>query len=217
MSPPTPQLPAKIHQIWIGGPPPQHLAEYMRSWQEQHPTWTYKLWGDDDLDWLQHRKLFDRAHRIVPPDAVSQFKADLARYEILLAHGGFYADADTECLAPIDHVMAGRDAFAAAEDANYVGNTYLGCTPGHPVMQALVDGIPASVAKRRGQRANRISGPRYVTPIWNQHGCHVDPVDLWFPYSYSDIKNGTVPDDYGAAYAAHHWHHTRTVLERRKR
>lgn len=210
-------FPRSIHQIWLGSPVPAHLAEYMATWQRKNPTWNYRLWRDGDLDWLHHRGMFDRAARIVPPDAVGQFKADIARYEILAKHGGFYADADTECLTSIDDAVAGVDAWAAAEDQNFVGNTYLACTPGHPVMRALVDGLPVSAAKRMGQRANRISGPRYLTPIWNKHGCHVDPSDLWFPYSYRDRINGTIPTDYGDAYSAHHWEHTRTVLERRKR
>lgn len=189
----------------------------MATWREHHPTWEYTLWGDHDLGWLHNRPLFDYAHRYVPADAVWQFKADIARYEILSKWGGFYADADTQCLAPIDDAVEGRTTFAAAEDDNWVGNTYLGCTRGNPVMRALMDRLPGSARRLKGRRPNKISGPQYLTPIWNSHGCHVDPTDLWYPYSYSDVKQGTVPTNHGDAYAIHTWNHTREVLERRKR
>jgi mannosyltransferase OCH1-like enzyme len=207
-------IPRTLHMIWVGSPLPSHLARCVGSWVEKHPHWDHRLWGDSDLDWIPNRDIFDAAERLVPADAVGQFRADIARYAILERFGGLYVDVDTEALRCVDPALTGHTAFAAAEDPRWVGNTYLAAVAGHPVMRDLVDGIRESVARRRrGLRPNRLTGPLYLTPIWRAHGCHVAATDLWFPYSYRDVRRGSVPTDYGNAYAAHHWLHTRDLLE----
>lgn len=194
---------------------PERFTVWRASWKRHHPDWEHVLWSDSDLGWLANRGLYDHAGDLVPADAVEQFQADLARYEILHRWGGLYVDCDTEALRPIGDALAGHAEFAVAEDTRWVGNTYLAATPGHPIMAALVAGIAGNVARHRGDRPNRLTGPKYLTPIWRGHGAHVAPTDLFFPYSYRHVRDGTIPTDYGDAYAVHHWDHTRRVLARR--
>lgn len=213
-------IPQTIHQIWV--PPGQDIpAQYLqgiRSWLDMHPNWDYKLWTDEDLHWLTRRDLYNQALELVPSDAVGQFRADIARYEILLRFGGLYVDIDTVCLRPVGEALVGHNEFAAWEDQNWVGNTYLGCTPGHPVMEKLVAGLRDSVRRANGHlRPNRLTGPRYLTPIWLGEGCHVAPQHLFYPYSYSHVKAGTVPNEYHDAYTVHLWGHTRALMNRRYR
>jgi inositol phosphorylceramide mannosyltransferase catalytic subunit len=208
-------IPRIIHHVWVGSPVPDEPAAWMESWRRLHPTWVHRLWRDDDLGWLTHRDLFDRAPGLVPVDAVGQLRADIARYEILARHGGLYVDCDTEALRPVDEVLTGVEVWAAMEDDRWVGNTYLASTPGHRVMQALVSGIPGSVRRRAGQRPNTMTGPQYLTPLWRSYRCPVSASRRWFPYSYRDVRNGTVPTAFGDAYAVHHWQHTRDLLEAR--
>lgn len=209
-------IPRILHQIWVGGPVPHRFSDYMRSWTKHHPQWEYVLWTDRNLPELRNRSTYDRAHTIVPRDAVGQFRADILRYEILHRYGGLYADMDTMALRPVDEAIGDHRAFAAAEDENWVGNTYLACVPGHPVMAELISGIPASVRRNRRRRPNRITGPRYLTPIWQRYNCYVAPREHWYPFSYSDVKNSAVPSEYGDAYAMHSWDHTRRVMEARR-
>jgi hypothetical protein len=83
-------------------------------------------------------------------------------------------------------------------------------------MQALVVGLPANVHRFRGKRPNKLSGPQYLTPVWNRHGGHVAPQRQFYPYSYIDVKRGTVPEHFDSdVYAAHSWDHTRRVLSAR--
>lgn len=211
-------IPHKIHQIWV--PPGEDIpAQYLKgiqSWWDHHPDWKYKLWTDNDLKWLAHRDLYDRAPELVPADAVGQLRADIARYEILLRHGGLYVDIDTVCLKPLDEALAGHDEFAAREDPHWVGNTYLGCVPDHPAMAQLVAGLRSSIRRAYGRiRPNRLTGPRYLTPVWMWHECYVAPQHLFYPYSYSHVKAGTVPTDYGDAYTVHQWGHTRSLMKAR--
>lgn len=193
---------------------PERFAGWRATWERHHPDWDHVLWGDDDLGWLANRDLFDRAAELVPGDAVEQFRADIARYEILGRHGGLYVDCDTEALRPIDDQLAGHTAWAVAEDQHWIGNTYIAATAYHPVIEALIGGLARNVIRYNGSRPNQLTGPKYLTPIWRAHRAHVAPTDLFFPYSYRHVRTGTVPDDYGDAYAVHHWDHTRRVLNR---
>lgn len=206
-------IPKIIHQVWLGPEVPDHALASGSSWREHHPEWEYRLWRDEDVydsgDWML-RDVFDRAADLVPPDAVGQFKADLFRYELLRRQGGFYADCDTYALRPLDEALSGHELWAAAEDTHWVGNTYLACTPHHPAMIALTRRLRAHIYQfPRGTRPNRLTGPKYITPLWVEFKGHVAESGLWYPYSYRDVINNTVPTDYGDAFAVHEWRHTR--------
>lgn len=212
-------IPRVIHQIWLGPEVPDHALVSSDSWRRHNRGWTYHLWRDKDVyaesDW-RLRDVFDRAADLVPPDAVGQFKADLFRYELLRRDGGFYADCDTLALRPLEEALAGHELWAAAEDAHWVGNTYLAAVPEHPALVALTRRLRAHIYQfPRGTRPNRLTGPKYLTPIWHEFSGHVAESSLWYPYSYRHVINGTVPTDFGDAFAVHEWRHTRDRVEAR--
>jgi mannosyltransferase OCH1-like enzyme len=213
-----PAMPRLLHFIWVGSTMPDHLMSNVHWWKMLHPSWTVRIWTDRDFGWLANQRLFDEAESIVPRDAVGQFRSDVARYEILLQHGGFYADVDTHPMRPIDDSVLKHDAFAVKEDRTWIGNTYLGSAPGHPVFAEIIQGMQANVKRFRGRRANILSGPKYITNIWRRHGAYEAPTTWGFPYSYADVKRGTVPATIpDTAYAVHEWHHTRRLMEARTR
>jgi len=98
-------IPKTIHQIWVGGEVPRHLANMAARWQEVNPGWNYKLWRDGDFGWLQNQELFDMADRFAKPDGVGQMKSDIARYEILSRFGGVYMDMDMEPRKALDPLI----------------------------------------------------------------------------------------------------------------
>jgi inositol phosphorylceramide mannosyltransferase catalytic subunit len=201
--------PRLIHRIWVGPPMPEHLKAFGERWADLHPGWTVRLWGDDELGWLTNRPLFDRAEQLVPADAVGQFRADLARYEILATYGGVYVDCDLEPLRPIDSLHV-HEAWAGWEvEGRFVGNTILGGNPGAPFWQACVDRLPQSVHTNRGRRPNRMSGPHFVTRVAADLRLHVYPQTFFYPYAHDQLDRAG--RSYGDAYAAHHWHHQRDL------
>lgn len=213
----TLRIPKKLHFIWVGSPMPDHLADNVYQWRKLHPDWQCHVWKERNLPELRNQDLFDKARELVPPDAVEQFRADLARYELLYDIGGFYADVDTRPMRSIEPALDGVDVFAANEDRNWVGNTYLGAVPGHRIFKDLVSGLAGNVRRLRGRRPNHLSGPRYLTPIWRTHGGYTAPTSQWFPYSYTNVKNGSVPETFGPdVYAVHQWHHTKRVMDARR-
>lgn len=210
------EIPRLMHFIWVGKPMPEHLMHNIDIWREMHPGWRIHIWNDRSFGWLHNQRLFSEAESIVPRDAVGQFRSDVARYEIILKHGGFYADVDTYPVKPIDDSILYHTEFAVQEDPSWIGNTYLGSCSGNPIFRQIVDGMAMNVKRHRGKRANVLSGPKYITPIWRKHGGNVAPISWGFPYSYTHVKRGTVPDTIGPeTYAVHQWHHTKQVMEAR--
>lgn len=207
-------IPRTFHHIWVGGPIPEHLTDYIESWQRVHPDWSHRLWTDGDLDWLTNQTLFDRVDEIVGPAEVGQLRSDIARLEILARHGGVYIDCDMEARKPFDPLL-GVGCFAGFEDPErrWMNNAVLGAVPQHPFISALLEQLPRSVesARRAGiRRPNRFSGPQFVTPIWSnwfRDQVTVHPHTHFYPYSFRELNRQG--EDFPDAYAIHHWNHRR--------
>jgi hypothetical protein len=197
---------------------PDHYERYGEQWQRLHPGWSIKLWTDKDFEsrWLDNQDLFDRAEEFVPPDAVGQFRSDVARYEILYRFGGVYADCDVEPLKPLDGLLD-VEAFAGWEqDGLYVGNTIIGGVSGAEFWGQMVEAVRKSSRSNKGRAATWLSGPRVVTRV---HGESTAPLTVYpqryfFPYSYKDLTAAPELKFYPDAYAIHHWGHQREVRGR---
>lgn len=223
-------IPKHFHRIWVGPPPPSDMLAMMcdPAWSLLHPGWGSTLWTDG-FEWhgehdvharpiedLQNQDLFDRAEEIVGPNEVGQFRADVARLEILHRHGGVYVDCDMEARKSFAPLLV-AECFAGFEDpeCRWVNNAVFGAEAGHPFLAALIEALPASVAaaQRAGiRRPNRFSGPQFITPIWSsrfRESVTVHPSSCFYPYSWSalDRKGEDFPD----AYAVHHWAHRRAT------
>lgn len=200
------------------------------AWAALHPGWEVTLWTDDlehsagsraharVLNWLQNQDLFDRADEFVGPDEVGQFRADIARIEILHRYGGVYVDCDMEPRKPLDPLLE-VECFAGFEDPKrrWVNNAVLGSIPGHPFLAALIEQLPESceAARRAGiRRPNRFSGPQFVTPIWSnwfRESVTVHPHTYFYPYSWAELDRAG--EEFPDAYCVHHWNHRRSVKE----
>lgn len=214
-------IPRVIHQVWVGGGMPVEYAEYAKAWRALHPGWRYRLWTDADLRWLRHQDLFDAAERLAPRN-VGQFRADIARLEVLLHHGGIYIDADMEPVRQLDPLIEGTDCFAAWHfpegDARgrIVMNALMGAVPGHPVFAALVSGLPDSVRRHRGLRCNRMTGPRYITGSLRAsgliHEVTMAPAETFYPYQPEQLDwgNAQPASAFPDSWAVHRWHNRAT-------
>src|SRR3954452_9252859 len=85
-------IPRIIHRVWLGdGAMPPEYEAFGETWAQHHPGWEMRLWRSSDLPPLRNQDLFDRATSFAQ-------QSDIARYELLLRHGGVYVDTDFECL-----------------------------------------------------------------------------------------------------------------------
>ena len=98
----------------------RHCSESCR---RLNPGWEYRFWTDD-----QNRQLFaehlpqflDLYDMLLKPVT----KSDLTRFAYMFVHGGFYADLDVECVAPLDAALDG--AAPGGEATPLRGSVVLG-------------------------------------------------------------------------------------------
>jgi mannosyltransferase OCH1-like enzyme len=188
---------------------PDYLARCLTTWRIFHPDWEFTLWTPEKLPELRHQVYFDDPRRWSPQSHPGQYRANLARYELLYDLGGVWVDCDLQCLRPIHTLLAGVTCFAAWEKQNrWINNAFIGCTPGHPAMAAVLDGIPASIESQPGKRSNWQTGARYITPILEtRRDVRIFDQPLIYPYSYRELERGG--EEFPNAYAVHHWANAR--------
>ncbi|WP_238010230.1 glycosyltransferase [Dactylosporangium sp. AC04546] len=195
-------IPRVFHRIWFGGPMPGRERAFGETWLRHHPGWELRLWGDDDVPPLVNQAAFDAAGSWAQ-------KADIFRYELLLAHGGVYLDTDFECVRSIEPLLTGVEAVTAREDGFRASIGLLGCVPGHPFFAAVVAGLADSLAWRPGRPPNEQTGPELFTRTLIEQDALGHPVpvvfgpELFYPYHWTEPHRAgqTFPD----AYAVHHW------------
>jgi len=99
-------IPTKLHQIWWQGAEvlPEHFAVMRKSWLDRHPRWSHKLWDEASVGELVNGSFpsFAPTYHALPSKIQ---KADAARYAILHAEGGVYADLDVESVAAFDPTL----------------------------------------------------------------------------------------------------------------
>jgi hypothetical protein len=130
-------IPKIIHQIWIGQRPAP--TKMMNTWKEKHPDFEYILWTEAEIE--KRGIKFESQAKI---DSVRELcgKADIIRYEILWKYGGYYIDADSICIEPLDSYITDKRAFAIYENEvvrkDLVANGILGAVPGYPLFRDML-------------------------------------------------------------------------------
>jgi mannosyltransferase OCH1-like enzyme len=108
-----------------------------------NPSWDYMFWDETALltqfaAGLRNQQQYDHMEELCG-------KCDIARIEILDKFGGFFIDADSICLSPLDDFLLVNDSFTCYENEFERGNLlacgYLASTPGNDLMKLLIDAI----------------------------------------------------------------------------
>lgn len=208
-------IPRILHQIWLG--PRRRPRRLMRSVRRVYGHWDYRLWTEANLPPLRNQDAFDRSPSW-------QQKADVLRYELLWQHGGVYVDADSLALRPIDPLLEGVDFFAAYEGSpelpDLIANGVLGCTPRHPDMERLIEGIDIDVPGMAWQ----VVGPLYLTESIARHQMRIKlyPSRYFYPFHHSggrDLYQRISPGDprLAEAYFVQFWGTTTQLYDTRLR
>ena len=74
-----------------------------------NPSWEHILWTEENMPELANQRQFEAMNELAG-------KADILRYELLNTHGGFFIDADSECISPLDDFLTENDAFCCWEN-----------------------------------------------------------------------------------------------------
>ncbi len=133
-------IPKIIHQTWKTRDIPSVWHKSHVEWQRLHPTWTYRLWTDEDLRNLvvdhypEMLKVYDDF-----PYPIQ--RVDMARYMILDRHGGVYSDLDLIPVTPIDPFLVGSMDVYLVHSGNVktcLTNALMASVPGAPLWKRIL-------------------------------------------------------------------------------
>lgn len=180
------RIPKIIHQIWIGDQS-QRPVNLMQTWKDMNPDWEYKLWTDDNLPKMMCQEQYDKMEQL-------HGKADILRYEILYQQGGFYVDADSECVLPLEDFLLDNDSFAGYENervrGNLIANGYIASTKENDLMFILLCKIK-KINDINSKEPWQITGPKLVTDTVKEidySDLTVYPSHYFIPKHYSGVE-----------------------------
>lgn len=200
-------IPKTLHVIWVGdeGRRPDNC---IRTWVDQNPKWTVKLWGNDDLarqGWINARHMREMARREL------NGVADMMRWEILYEEGGFLVDADSVCVRPLDDWLLEHEAFACWESEiarpGLIAAGYVATVPQNPFFGQIILDIQASESVVT-EMAWQTVGPLRLTNAHRRYGytgLSLLPSHYFIPEHFSGVSYAGP----GIVYARQHWASTR--------
>lgn len=182
-------IPKCFHFIWVGDET-RRPDNCIRTWQEAHPDWELRLWGNAELEgrnWINARHMAEMAPREL------NGVADLMRWEILLEHGGLVFDADSVCLRPLDEDLLDCEAFACWESEiarpGLIAAGYFGCTASNAFVKQIVEDIAASPSVI-GDMAWKTVGPQRLTDCYRKFAytpLRICPSHMFIPRHFTGV------------------------------
>ena len=160
----TSPIPNTITQYWNTADVPDEVARLRATWQEHNPDFTCRLFDDTAarafLECNYGPEVLDAYDRAREPAR----KADLFRLAYLLAEGGYYADADDRCGAPLATVVPPHAKLALfQEEYGTVGNNFIGVVPEHPVLAMALDLAVEAIVRDDRDNVWLSTGPGLLT------------------------------------------------------
>ncbi len=208
--------------IWVGDDA-ERPDSWISTWRENHCDWEFRLWGNEDLaveSWTCGNQL-----RLLTEARRWEGVADIMRYEILLRHGGVYADSDSVSVRPLDDELLDRRMFAVWENEAHapglVANGFIGAEPEHPALRTVIGEIakldhPLRLPRRwlpwsKKAAPWKTTGPQLFTRVVSSlppEEVTILPSSMFLPRHYTE----TAERDEGVIYARHFWSTTSRLL-----
>jgi len=97
--------------------------------------------------------------------AVPAMQADYFRYCAVLALGGFYADADDRCIAPLRPLLpdGAQGVLFQRDNENVINGCFAFREPGHPLLTTVLEIATASIERRLSNSVWITTGPGIFT------------------------------------------------------
>jgi len=204
------RIPKIIHQIWLGDQSKRPI-DLMQTWIDKNPTWSYKLWTEIEVSELNLK-----CESQFNQDIHFAGKADILRYELLYNFGGFFIDADSECIRPLEDFLCDNITFGSYEHETgeeymnglgLIANGYLGSVPNNPLIGLIVEHI-STLSNVNIRMPWEITGPKLLTEFIKKTNLPftIYPSHYFIPIHYTDILNkneGYTGSDY--VFAKQYW------------
>ena len=152
----TPRI---LHQVWLGGSPPDFVVDMMNTVKSRHGHWEYRLWTDNDVPRLENAELFHAA-------SSPAMKADILRYELLHAHGGVYLDADFRCHRAVDLLFPSDASLRLVSEFGVVCNGVMASSPGHPFIGLVIRELGKLSPDDLNRPPHLVTGPYFLDSLF---------------------------------------------------
>ncbi len=163
-------IPRRIVQFWDTPDVPADVRAILQSWRDHHPDHQVELFDDAAARAFIAARLGAVAANIYGRIAGAAQKADVFRLAYLAVHGGIYADSDDRCHAPLQAVLPGQaELVVYQEDFGSVGNNFIACVPGHPVVLLALRQAMAAIARGDAETVWLSTGPALLTRALAQY------------------------------------------------
>jgi hypothetical protein len=180
---PVTTIPRIIHQIWINSESdpeiPKEWVELSKTWKNLNPGWDYRLWQTRETAEFVAQK-YPSLVDFYEAFTTNVQKSDMARFLLLDAFGGFYADMDMECLQPLEGLIGNRTFLACCESLKHArlhGLKQMLCTnfmasaPGHPFLMHTMGKLLAGPPMTDNPQVEMDgTGPLMFTRAWKSYG-----------------------------------------------
>jgi len=198
-----PMIPKILHIIWVGDES-KRPDNCIRTWISQNPTWTVRIWGNEDLasyGWSNANHMRAMAAREL------NGVADMMRWEILYREGGFVVDADSVCVRPLDDWLLEAESFACWENEvirpGLIAAGYVASIPKNPFYGQIVLDIKAAPTVV-DQMAWQTVGPQRLSDSHRKYqytNLTIFPSHFFIPRHFT----GLTYSGGGAVYAKQEW------------
>lgn len=143
---------AHLMQFWNAPDVPGDVRATMGSWLRHHPGWEHTVFDAPTAERFLREALGEDTARAFQLCYHPAMMADMFRVAYLSVAGGFYADADEECLQPLTAILPDPHAveIVAPHSGNlpgHVDNNFIGCRPGSQVCRMVTESIVEDILR----------------------------------------------------------------------
>jgi len=132
-------IPNILWQTWKTNSIPIELQAYHNSWRKSNPQLEIRLCDDTTCSDFIKQEFGTQIYFLYSALPHPIMRADFWRLAILYIHGGYYADLDLACNAPIQTFVNQTVPAVFMRELNNIANFFIAAEPGHPVIKQALD------------------------------------------------------------------------------